>query len=63
MMRASGTVTFLDDADLKRRLLDERPFLRSVAENVAIFHVHNGEARFWTWEDNLREADLKRILF
>jgi uncharacterized pyridoxamine 5'-phosphate oxidase family protein len=63
MMRASGTVKFLDDAGLKQRLLDERPFLRSFAENVAIFHVQNGEAWFWTWEDNVHEADIKRIPF
>jgi hypothetical protein len=63
MMRATGTVKFLDDADLKRRLYDERPFLRSVAENVAIVHVQNGEAWFWKWEDNLHEADVKRIPF
>jgi uncharacterized pyridoxamine 5'-phosphate oxidase family protein len=63
MMRASGTVKFCDDADLKRRLLEERPFLRSLAENVAIIHVQNGEAWFWTWEDNVREADIKRVPF
>jgi uncharacterized pyridoxamine 5'-phosphate oxidase family protein len=63
MMRAAGTVAFLDDAGLKQRLLEERPFLRSFAEDVAILHVQNGEAWFWTWEDNVREADIKRILF
>jgi uncharacterized pyridoxamine 5'-phosphate oxidase family protein len=63
MMQATGTVKFLDDAAIKQRLFDERPFLRSVAENVVILHVHNGEAWFWTWEDNLREADIKRIPF
>jgi pyridoxamine 5'-phosphate oxidase len=63
MMRATGTVKFLDDTAIKQRLFEERPFLRSLAENVVIFHVHNGEAWFWTWEDNLREADIKRIPF
>ena len=63
MMRASGTVKFCDDADLKRRLFEERPFLRSVAENVVIIHVQNGEAWFWRWEDNLREAEIARLPF
>jgi uncharacterized pyridoxamine 5'-phosphate oxidase family protein len=44
MMRASGRVKFLDDAGFKKRLLDERPFLRSYADNVAIFRVQNGTA-------------------
>ncbi len=63
MMRVTGTVTFSDDAELKQRLFDERPFLRSVVENVAIVHVQNGKAWFWTWEDNLHEVDIKRIPF
>jgi len=63
MMRVSGIVKFRDDADIKRRLLDERPFLRPLEEIVAIVHVQNGEAWFWKWEDNLHEADVKRIQF
>ena len=63
MMRATGTVKFLDDTAIKQRLFHERPFLRSLAENVVILHVRNGEAWFWTWEDNLREADIMRIPF
>ncbi|MGZ4864091.1 MAG: hypothetical protein ACXV7G_04660 [Halobacteriota archaeon] len=31
MMRATGTVTFLDNAAIKQRLFDERPFLHSIA--------------------------------
>jgi pyridoxamine 5'-phosphate oxidase len=62
-MRVSGIVKFRDDADIKRRLLDERPFLRPLVEIVAIVHVQNGEAWFWKWEDNLHEADVKRIPF
>lgn len=63
MMRVSGTVKFRDDADLIQRLFEERPFLRSLEEITTIIHVQNGEAWFWTWEDNLREADIKRIHF
>lgn len=63
MMRVSGTVKFRDDADLIRRLLEERPFLRSLMELTAIIHVQNGEAWFWTWDNNLREAEIKRIPF
>jgi hypothetical protein len=62
-MRVSGTVVFPDDAGLKQRPLSERPFLRSNAEVVALFRVQNGEAWFWTWADNVREAGIKRIPF
>lgn len=63
MMRVSGTVKFRDDADLIRRLLEERPFLRSSLEITAIIHVQNGEAWFLTWENNLRKAEIKWIPF
>jgi pyridoxamine 5'-phosphate oxidase len=63
MMRASGDVAFLDDTDLKQRLLKERPFLRPNAENQVIFRIQNGEARFWTSEDSGRESTVERARF
>jgi uncharacterized pyridoxamine 5'-phosphate oxidase family protein len=63
MMRVSGEVTFLADANLKERLLNERPFLRANAENQVIFRVQNGEAWFWTSQDSGRESTIVRIRF
>jgi uncharacterized pyridoxamine 5'-phosphate oxidase family protein len=63
MMRASGDVVFLDDANLKERLLAERPFLRSHADDQVIFRIQNGEATFWTSAYSGRESALERIRF
>jgi uncharacterized pyridoxamine 5'-phosphate oxidase family protein len=63
MMRASGDVRFLDDANLKKRLLNERPFLRPHADDQVIFRVQNGEAAFWTSADSGRESAIERIRF
>ena len=63
VMRVSGTVVFLDDPKLKERLLEERPFLRPNAENIAIFRVEKGEAWFWTFADSGRESAIERIKF
>ena len=63
VMRASGAVAFLDDLKLKERLLEERPFLRPNAENIAIFRVEKGEAWFWTFADSGRESAIERIEF
>jgi hypothetical protein len=56
-------VAFLDDPKLKERLLEERPFLRPTAENIAIFRVEKGEAWFWTFSDSGRESTIERISF
>ena len=63
VMRASGSVAFLDDPTLKERLLEERPFLRPTADSVAIFRVEKGDAWFWTFSDSGRESAIERISF
>ena len=62
-MRASGNVVFLDDPKLKERLLEERPFLRPVADDMVFFRVEKGEAWFWTFADSGRESAIERIKF
>jgi uncharacterized pyridoxamine 5'-phosphate oxidase family protein len=68
MMRVTGKVEFVDDARLKARLLEERPFLKAIVKGpsdpmLAVFRIHEGEAHFWSMADNLREADIHRIRF
>lgn len=68
-LRITGCVEFIEDIVLKTNALDERPFLKALGINTAddpnfiLFRVGNGEAHFWTWEDNLKEADIPRIRF
>ena len=68
IMRVAGEVEFLDDINLKRRLLEERPFLKAMGIGpedplLVVFRICRGEARFWTMENNMREAGIGAIRF
>ena len=68
MMRVAGEVEFLDDLELKRQLLEDRPFLREMGITpedplLVILRVRTGEFYFWTMEDNLRESEIERVRF
>ncbi len=68
MMRLTGEVEFLDNSDLRARLLEDRPFLKAFSKGpnnplLAIFRISKGEAWFWTMADNLKEAEVPRIKF
>ncbi len=58
-MRVTGQVEFLNDLDIKRRLLEARPFLKQwgyTPENpkLIVFRVTRCTAHFWTLETNLQ---------
>ena len=68
MMRVTGEVEFLDNAKLRARLLEERPFLKALMKSpsdpvLAIFRIPKGEAWFWSMAENMREAEIPRIKF
>jgi pyridoxamine 5'-phosphate oxidase len=68
MMRLTGEVEFLDYSKLRARLLEERPFLKSLMKSpsdpvLAIFRIARGEAWFWSMAENMREAEIPRIKF
>ena len=68
-MRVSGRVKTIDDVELRRKCIEERPFLKELGitdpENplLAIFHLYTGEAYFWTRADSVKEADIPREKF
>ncbi len=68
-LRVTGQVEFVEDMELKNKALAERPFLKALGMNSAedpnfiLFRMAHGEAHFWTWEDNLKEAQIPRIKF
>jgi pyridoxamine 5'-phosphate oxidase len=69
VMRVNGEAEFVDDPELKARLLDEKPFLKLLGIQepddplFALFRVNRGEAFFWTMADNMRESHIPRITF
>lgn len=58
MLRISGKVEFLDDLELRRKAMNDRPFLKSFGLTVdscrmIIFRIAHGKAHFWTMDKNL----------
>jgi uncharacterized pyridoxamine 5'-phosphate oxidase family protein len=56
-MRVTGTVQFIDDKEMKKKLLDARPFLKQAGltpENpgLILFKVSKCTAHFWTFATN-----------
>jgi pyridoxamine 5'-phosphate oxidase len=69
VMRVVGEVQFLDDLALKKKILEERPFLKSYGiekpedPQLVVFRVYKGEAYFWTMAENMKESEIKRVKF
>jgi pyridoxamine 5'-phosphate oxidase len=68
MMRLTGTVEFVDDAELLKKVSDERAALEGIIgrplEPIAeVFRIASGEARFWTLMDILKEPELETLRF
>ena len=54
-MRVAGEVEFLKDAELKERVLKDRPFLKDFgftpqSQDLVIFRISKGETYFWPIE-------------
>ena len=53
MMRIAGEIEFVDDPELKKKALEDRPFLKDFGitfdhPGLIIFRIAKGEAYFWT---------------
>jgi pyridoxamine 5'-phosphate oxidase len=68
MMRLTGAVEFVDDAELVKKVSEERAALEGIIgrplEPIAeVFRIPSGVARFWTLMDILKEPQLEQIRF
>jgi len=68
MMRLTGAVEFVDDAELIKKVSEERAALEDIIgrplEPIAeVFRIASGEARFWRLMDILKEPELETIRF
>lgn len=69
MMRVTGEVEFVENIELKKRVLKERPFLKEIFSDkpedplLVIVHLYKGEVYFWTMGSDMRERDIKRVSF
>lgn len=66
VLRVSGSVEFLDDEQLKKKVMIERPFLKDFglsadSPDLVIFRIPHGEAHFWSMETSLEPKDIIRF--
>jgi len=68
-MRVTGEVEFLNDMELNKKCLEDRPFLKGVGIDspdsplLSLFRIAKGEILFWRIMDSTKEASLPRIKF
>lgn len=68
-LRVTGNIEIVDNLALKEKALEERSFLKALGmtraddPNFILFRLAHGEAHFWKWENNLKEASIPRISF
>jgi uncharacterized pyridoxamine 5'-phosphate oxidase family protein len=68
-MRVSGRVKTIEDAELRRKCIEDRPFIKEMGITdpedplLGVFHLYTGEAYFWTRADSMKEADIPREKF
>ena len=68
-MRVTGKIEFIDDINLKKKLLVDLPILANVGSGkpedpvFQIFRIYTGEAHFWTVADAGQEREIERTKF
>jgi uncharacterized pyridoxamine 5'-phosphate oxidase family protein len=66
MLRIAGEFETVDDPVKKRRLIEERDYLKGFSADDPAFillRLSRGKARFWTLADNLREDRAEVLEF
>ena len=68
VMRLTGTVEFLDDEKLKKKVYEERRSLddlagQSIEPFIEVFRIKSGDVHFWTTSDVLKESQLQHLTF
>ena len=63
MLRAEGKIEFLNDKEMKKKCIQDRPFLKSFgmtadSPELIIFRLGKGQAYFWTMQDNFKPKQM-----
>jgi len=63
MLRVAGEIEFIEDPELKKKVIKDRPFLKEFGLTVnhpglVIFRIARGEAYFWTMETNFEPKEF-----
>jgi len=62
-LRLAGSVEFVDDIELKKKAINDRPFLKLMgldydSPGLIIFKFSKGQATFWNMSNNLKAKEL-----
>jgi uncharacterized pyridoxamine 5'-phosphate oxidase family protein len=65
-IRISGAVELVEDIDLKKEIVQKRPFLKPWVERdgyelMAVYRVKNGVATIWTMKTNLAPKEFIQL--
>lgn len=63
VLRVGGEIEFLSDPDLKKKVLEERPFLKQFGltpdhPGLVIFRIARGQAHFWTMQSSQEAKNI-----
>ena len=62
-MRVAGVAEFVEDAELKKKVIRDRPFLKTFgldhdSPQLVIFRIARGKAHFWTMKSNFTPKEF-----
>ena len=65
-VRVRGTVELVEDLELKKEIVQKRPFLkpwvdRDGYEQMAVYRLKNGKAAVWSMSDNLAPKEFVEL--
>jgi len=68
MLRIWGDIEFLEDNELKAKLISDRPWLLSYGDGknldyLVVFKIANASGKFWQNETNMKEKTVPVISF
>ncbi|OQD59220.1 hypothetical protein MBBAR_5c00630 [Methanobrevibacter arboriphilus JCM 13429 = DSM 1125] len=63
MLRVEGEAEFIEDIEMKKLCLEDRPFLKEFGltaegDELIIFRIATGKAHFWTMATNLDPKEI-----
>ncbi len=63
LLRIGGEVEFLNDSELKAKVLEDRLFLKKIgltadSPDLILFRISHGHAHFWTMENNIKPKEF-----
>ncbi len=63
MLRITGEIEFVDNVELRERVINDRPYLKNFGITVnspelIMFRIPHGQAHFWTMANNLKPKEI-----